>query len=309
MSVELDYSFESPEQTLAYHGKSFYWASKLMPSSCREDALKLYSFCRFVDDCVDEAPNEEQAKQNIKLVREDLKGRNTRYFALAHIIELIEKNKVSEPVVHQLINGVASDLNCPHIEHEKHLIEYCYGVASTVGIMMAQIMGVTDRRAFEFAIDMGIAMQLSNIARDVQEDALSQRIYIPKSWLPLSHKQINDPSHSELVFNQVVRLIELADSYYDSANLGLCYLPIQARTAIHVAMNVYRAIGHKILLLGQDEYFKHKRCFTTRTHKLYLTVESMVSIMLDKRLYSSSKGKSHNEKLHRHITELIDHAL
>ena len=156
------------------------------------------------------------------------------------------------PIQH-LLDGLLFDQGHVAIKSEDALIKYAYQVAGTVGLLMCPVLGCQKRHAFSFAVDMGIAMQLTNIARDVLEDAKMGRRYLPANWVgQLSASDIlacaNTPDSREAIQVKagIDRLLSLADAYYDSGRKGLVYLPPRAHIAIAVAANVYREIGQKL---------------------------------------------------------------
>ncbi len=152
-------------------------------------------------------------------------------------------------VVLELVRGLRSDCGVVAIADEAELLRYAYRVAGTVGVMVAPILGARSRRALPHAIDLGIAMQLTNIARDVRDDAALNRRYLPAAWVgELDAQALIDPSDRTraVVGAAVLRLLDLADRYYASAEAGLCHLPLGSRFAIAVAARCYRAIGGRL---------------------------------------------------------------
>lgn len=219
-------------------GKSFYWASKLLNKKHAENAAELYSVCRQVDDLVDEASSRTEARLKLSQFRDETL--KSDFFAQAGI---------DREAFIELTRGVESDLGLVRIEDEKELLHYCYQVAGTVGIMMCNVLGVKDPAAFPHAVDLGIAMQLTNICRDVADDSRLGRRYLPATLvgsaavedltLPLSDQR-------QQITTAITHLLELADFYYQSGRKGLIYLPFQARLGILIASELYRKIGVKL---------------------------------------------------------------
>jgi len=158
-----------------------------------------------------------------------------------------------------------------------HLMQYCYQVAGTVGLMMCKVLNTDHPEAEPFAIDLGMAMQLTNICRDVQADALVDRRYLPSALVNgLAPSELIQPSeeHKHLVKQAVATLLDLADDYYQSGEKGLSYLPFRARLAILVAARLYREIGQK-LRRQQCEYW-HQRIVVSKAKKFMLTLEVLL---------------------------------
>lgn len=240
-------------QVLKTKGRSFYIASRLMGQPYRKRATILYAFCRHLDDLVDEEPNKVIAKAKIEQLKTMLIRGNSTDSTVLRLIKLIKSIDVPMVVVNTLISGIESDLAMSQIQSEAELLQYAYQVAGTVGLMMSHVLDVKDKAALPFAIDLGIAMQLTNIARDVNADARLGRVYIPASWLHNSTPQsITNPSPSEIavLIQATQRILTLAESYYQSGKQGLCYLPLKSRFSITVAALIYSEIGHVIRRQG-----------------------------------------------------------
>ena len=162
-----------------------------------------------------------------------------------------QQNKIHNSIFIDLIEGFIIDQKKIRIQNQEELIKYSYHVAGTVGLMMAKIIGVKNKKAARSAIDLGIGMQLTNIARDVHEDAKMQRIYIPANWIPdislsdLSKKKSN-LNNDKIISDAILKLIGLSDKFYKNGFSGLKYIPFTTRLAIFVAANVYKGIGIKI---------------------------------------------------------------
>lgn len=234
---------------LRRHGKSFHFAGHLLPEDSLKDCARLYTFCRYVDDLADCSANTMAAREALSSVYEDIKrGRSSRPFVM-DFLRLAETHKIDTSIVLELIYGLEGDLDGVAVASWNDLIRYCFRAAGTVGIMMADILGAREREARFHAIDLGIAMQLTNIARDVQEDALAGRRYIPADLLPgLSCRQIASPDRptQSLLRKAVQTILDKAEDYYESGEAGLRYLPPRARVAILVAARVYRQIGKEL---------------------------------------------------------------
>ena len=250
----------SNDQTLAVlkvHGRSFYFASHLLSSNYRIRAARLYAFCRYVDDLVDEADDPELAYVTVNHLKTELLLGRSEHPQVESMIKLMREIDLPIEPLLALIDGVQSDLKTPCLQNEAELIQYAYKVAGTVGLMMCAVLDVKNPAALPFAIDLGVAMQLTNIARDVREDALLGRIYLPADWLGnLTTEEIKQPNlrQQQALKDATRRILLEADNYYESGLDGLVYLPIAARFGILAAAAVYREIGHMIARSGYQSW-------------------------------------------------------
>ena len=234
---------------LKKHGRSFYWASFFLAQKARNLAATLYAFCRWVDDAVDEADSQAEAFRNIEKLQRILATQGDSYPQFENLFTILGQYGLGMDPAEELIRGVKSDLQDVLVQNEEELLLYCYRVAGTVGLMMCPILGVREEPAMRYAIDLGIAMQLTNISRDVLEDAHRKRIYLPQSWMPGEvgpQDILHDPSVRNEIPKIVDRALKLAELHYHSAISGLVYIPWRARLAICVALSIYRQIGVKI---------------------------------------------------------------
>jgi len=243
---------------LAEGSKSFDFASRFLPADRRDDAAVVYTFCRTVDDIADEGSSPEEARISLGGLRAELTGQRPPRPLAAMLLEVAARRDFSaEPAIH-LIDGVLSDLDTVRIADDEDLIRYCYRVAGTVGLLMCGVLGVRARAASPFAVDLGIAMQLTNICRDVKEDAERGRVYLPLDRLAAQGIDADallggqpDRQGLRMVVDDLLRM---ADGYYGSAEAGMRFIPWRARFAILIASRVYRAIGVKLRRQGSDPW-------------------------------------------------------
>ena len=166
------------------------------------------------------------------------------------------------------------------IQNKEELIKYSYHVAGTVGLMMSKIIGVKHEKAAQSAIDLGIAMQLTNIARDVYEDSKMKRIYIPANWIPnISLKNLNSFNDislekDERISNAILKLISLSEKFYENGFAGLKYIPLSTRLGIYIAANVYKGIGTKIK--SNKKKYIRERVYLNSLEKILITVKSIL---------------------------------
>jgi len=240
----------------AAKARTFHLASRALPRSQREDAALIYAFCRTVDDAVDEVPDPVEAARRLGRIRSDLLRSRSTDPLVGAFREVMERRGAPLRPALELIDGVAADLGQVRVADEAELVRYCYGVASTVGLLMCPVLEVRSRAALAHAIDLGIAMQLTNIARDVAEDAGRGRVYLPRTWLrdagTTPEAMLDGSAIPVAVARAVERTLDLADRYYASGDAGLRAIPLRSRLAILVASRVYRGIGEKLRRGGCD---------------------------------------------------------
>jgi len=251
--------------TLSSHARSFKWAAFFLPPDRRDDAALLYTLCRLIDDMADEAPNVETARAQLGALRNLLEGGESQGLVEAETVAVVQafnemalRRGVDVSGVFELIEGVESDLGNVAFKDDVELLRYCYRVAGVVGLLMCPILGVTDSNAKAHAIDLGVGMQLTNICRDVSEDAVRRRVYLPSDRLErhgvTSQEILDGTANVEGVSAVVSELLEMAERYYESAGLGMDYIPARSRLAILVASRLYRGIGVKLLQRGGNPF-------------------------------------------------------
>ena len=254
------------------HGSlSFHTASRLLPAWVRDPALALYAFCRLADDEVDLGDDETAA---VLMLQERLelayagKPRNApcdRAFAA-----MIEEHEMPRALPEALLEGLAWDALGKEYQTLSGVYAYSARVAAAVGAMMTVLMGVRDANALARACDLGVAMQLTNIARDVGEDARMGRIYLPRNWLVEfgidPEAWLADPLPTPEICRLTRRLLHDAERLYLRAESGIASLPLSARPGIMAARLVYAGIGAQIRANGFDSI--SRRAVTTKTQKL-----------------------------------------
>lgn len=248
--------------SLKQNGKTFWFASLFLPKQMATDAAILYSFCRDLDDVADQATTavaSRKAIRHLEQIRKDLSAGQSQDPLLAEIFQLASRTALDLRAAVCLLDTLLEDANgSAEILDEASLIRYCYGAAGTVGLMMCAILGVDSPKAKIQAIDLGIAMQLTNIARDVIEDAILGRRYVPAPWVGnFTPKQISDgyKEDSKMLATLaagIERVLALADIFYAAAVPGFDAIPAQARNGIRIAAAVYREIGVGLRHRGCD---------------------------------------------------------
>ena len=294
---------ESAAEILRKNGRSFNFARAFLTEIQGQRAARLYAFCRYVDDVADDATDPRKAKEVLDQVKSELAGLHPASPRIADFLDLVREANINLDAAIALIDGVASDLETVAFETVSDLLRYAYKVAGTVGLMMCCVLDVDDPLAAPFAIDLGIAMQLTNIARDIQEDAENGRRYVPGAWLyGASAADIADPDDSLKPDLQASaeRLIKLAELYYESAYDGFGFLPARSRLAILIAARVYRQIGVK--LERKDFAVWRGRTVVSTAEKIAVVSAAMTAYLTQRRLHHRS-GR-HNADLHGPLSGL-----
>ena len=243
--------------SLKRNGKTFWLGSLFLPKEMAAEAATLYAFCRRMDDLADQQGGFEAADR-LQRVREDLHAGNSEEPVVLGLIQLAERRGLDLAAAQCLLNTLLRDA-AGHlcIEDETELLEYCYGAAGTVGLMMSAVLQTSGSGAMVQAIDLGIAMQLTNIARDVRQDALMGRRYLPALWVRrMEPEQIGAATlgtesalHIKLA---IEKILALADVFYASGARGFSAIPSAARNGIRIAAAVYRHIGVELRMHGCD---------------------------------------------------------
>lgn len=240
-------------EILRANSATFDYASMFLSSPYRERIRRLYAFCRHVDDLADKSNSVEAALLALNKLETELALGQSSDRTVSSFVALCSEAGIEPALPWTLINGAKSDLEPVAVENSGELIRYAYQVAGVVGLMMCRALDINDRRAEPHAIDLGIAMQLTNIARDVAEDARLNRRYIPGPWVQgASCHDLANPDNSlrPIVRSSILRLLKLADQYYQSGWQGLRFIPLKTRTAIAIAGRLYREIGQQIRAEG-----------------------------------------------------------
>ena len=248
---------------LKLHAKSFYWASFFLSKDKYAKCSALYNFCRTLDDIADRSDKLEIKKINFFKFKNDFINKNFDNLTIKLMYRVIESEGISEKVVFDLFDGVETDLNTNvKINSKKELLVYSYRVAGTVGLMMSKILKVKNKESLKGAIDLGIAMQLTNIARDVVEDKNRNREYI------------------EFNFSSIKEAINNAELFYKKSFFAIGSIPIRSRFSVIVARRVYKKIGDYILNQKNIEnYNKAGKIYVPMSAKIIETILSIVDFL------------------------------
>jgi 15-cis-phytoene synthase len=262
---------------LKRHGKTFAWAAHLIPRRDADRLARLYAICRRLDDLADLDGGADARGRLLDLRAEPWRSSSADPMA-RELATMVADMGLKQVPMQQLLGGLISDLGHQIIADEADLISYAYLVAGTVGLMVCDVLDVRAPTARKAAITLGIAMQMTNIARDVHEDAVAGRKYVPASWWDAAPDDIVDPSPDMRRTGAiaVLRLLDLADSYYDRASCGFAFLPLSSRIGLAVAARVYRGIGAELRRRGGAFY--QGRVYVPRWRKAVLTVAAIGSL-------------------------------
>lgn len=291
------------EEILAKKGKTFHWAKRLLNPKHGERATRLYAFCRYLDDLADEAPSKEQARVQLMEVSRALQTGQTNDPVIADALQLMSDCRIEPRIPQELINGLLTDLDEVELKTVDELLRYCYRVAGTVGLMMSDVLDVADPSASAFAIDLGIGMQLTNICRDIKEDAQMGRRYLPSEIIgKVTMEDLINPSEVQQgrLRVGVEYLLNLADEYYLSGESGLPFLPLRARHGILIAAKVYRAIGLK--LQERNLNYWEERAVITKARKVRITLAALAGSFAGAGFWR--KPLQHRAELHRALKGL-----
>ncbi|WP_232229473.1 phytoene/squalene synthase family protein [Marichromatium purpuratum] len=241
--------------------RSFYAASFLLPQRFREPATALYAFCRIADDAIDCAPDEPGAQARaLAELRERLDlvydGRPFDDPADRTLSDVVLRYGISKTLLEALLEGFEWDADGRRFEDISGVYDYSARVAGTVGAMMATLMGARSPELVARACDLGVAMQLTNICRDVGEDARNGRIYLPLSWMREAGLEpdewLKDPVFNDALASVINRMLRLADELYERADAGIGGLSFGCRAGINAARYLYAEIGRQVERQGLD---------------------------------------------------------
>ncbi len=291
------------DAVLEEKGRSFHWARHLLGKKHAARATRLYAFCRHLDDLADEAGSKERARASLDTARRDITTGTSSDPVIRDGLTLMRECGIDDALVLELISGALSDLDDVRMRDEAALLRYCYQVAGTVGLMMCRVLDVDDPRAFPHAVDLGIAMQLTNICRDVAADAAMGRRYLPATLIgDLQAMDLVDPAFDrrDTIREGILSLLTLADDYYRSGEAGLSYLPLQARAGILVASRVYHGIGEELRSCGGDCW--SRRAEVSSLRKALLSTVALAGKAHDKSFWIT--GSAHKRYLHSCLTGL-----
>ena len=273
--------------SLAHHSKTFHAASLLLPPAVRAPATVLYGFCRLADDTVDVEGGRRLALTQLRRRLDRVfEGRPQPVAADRALAAVVAQFGIPRALLDLLLEGLAWDVDGRRYETLEDLHAYAARVAGSVGAMMSLLMGVRDAAALARACDLGVAMQLSNIARDVGEDARMGRLYLPQQWLREAgitpEAWLAQPAYSPPLADVVQRLLDAADALYARAAAGVACLPLGCRPGINAARLLYAAVGHEVARADCDSVTR--RAVVPGSRKGWLLARAALSLRPSRRL-------------------------
>ena len=259
----------SNNNLLSIHAKSFDWAGFFLPKKTYLNCSALYDFCRTVDNIADNDDELDIKKNNLLDFKNNFNNKDYNNTIIKNMWSLIDNFGISTKIINDLFDGVESDLKeRVQLNSKKDLFIYSYRVAGTVGLMMAKILNVQKQNALKSAIDLGIAMQLTNISRDVVEDSKKNRIYISAN------------------FESIKETLKIADLFYESSFSSIKEIPFSFRFSILVARRLYKQIGKNILKKENIENYNDSgKIYVTSIGKIiqtFLSIYDLIKLSLVK---------------------------
>ena len=253
----------SGQNYLSIYAKSFNWAGFFLPKKTYKKCSSLYDFCRVMDNIADDENSIEFKKEKFKNFEKDFNQKNFDDPIIKNMWKLIDEFNISLNIVQDLFDGIKSDIKEKvKFNSKQELLIYSYRVAGTVGLMMAKILKVSKKSSLMSAIDLGIAMQLTNISRDVIEDLNKNRSYINES------------------FDDIKSTLKLSEKFYENSFYSIKEIPFGFRFSILVARRVYRKIGYKILKQKNFNNYKESgKIYVSNFEKIIQTLLSILDLI------------------------------
>jgi 15-cis-phytoene synthase len=287
------------QAVMDHHAKSFSWAARFLSASARKDAALLYAFARTADDLADEehlGSWQERSDALQTLRKQALQLEQLTPSLAGQTGNMLRGHGVPDAVLAMLMDSLQADAGPRQIESTQDLLKFAYGVAGTVGQMMRPLLGAPSK-ADAYAIALGVGMQLTNIARDVVEDAHRGRCYVPAQW-GVSMQILSAPQDAmqrSQAFAVLRRLLALADDFYAFAHAGISVIPRHNRRAIRIASALYQGIGHKILRQGEEHYWDGRTSLSSY-EKIRLLSHTLLLPTLPRRV--TARDVWHNDLSH-----------
>ena len=271
----------SNKSYLSVYARSFSWAGFFLPKKTFKKCSALYDFCRVADNIADDDEKIENKEIKFNQFENDFNQKNFDNPIIKNMWDLIDEFNISLKIVHDLLIGIKSDIKeSVKLNSRKDLLIYSYRVAGTVGLMMAKILRVSKKSSLKSAIDLGIAMQLTNISRDVIEDFKNNRSYIDKN------------------FDEISSTVNLAETFYENSFYSIKDIPISFRFSILVARRVYRKIGHKILnKKNLNNYQNSGKIYVSNAEKVLETFLSIIDFIKLSFVYKKDEQIKHDHNL------------
>lgn len=274
-----------PQAIMDTHAKSFAWAARFLSSDARVQAANLYAFARLMDDLVDEPALGDLSQRLFQFEshQQQVLGLSQETGRSAEVGKMLQSLQVDRLVIQSFLDALKADAQPRHLQSLPEVLSFAYGVAGTVGQMMRPILGAHPD-ADRHAVALGMAMQLTNIARDVLEDAARGRCYLPAQWLPSDWKLVRllqgCPVTRGHAFAAVKRLLAEAEPLYALGAQGFAAIPVKNRRAVKIACELYRDIGRKITGMPETTYWG-QRTQLGASRKLRLLLQVLIGMDRD----------------------------
>ena len=271
----------SDKSYLSIYAKSFSWAGYFLPKETFKKCSALYDFCRIADNIADDNDKIENKTKKFNKFENDFNQKNFDNPIIKNMWDLVEEFNISSKIVQDLLIGIKSDIkDLVRLDSKKDLLIYSYRVAGTVGLMMAKILKVNKKSSLKSAIDLGIAMQLTNISRDVIEDSKNNRFYINEN------------------FEEISATIKLADTFYKNSFYSIKNIPMSFRFSILVARRIYRKIGYNILNKNNLKNYKNSgKIYVSNAEKILETFLSIFDLINLSFSYKKENQIQHDHSL------------
>lgn len=292
-----DQVIDHSTQAINVGSKSFAAAAKLFDERTRQSSVMLYAWCRHCDDVIDgqvlghgqvegdRSIGEARLAELVELTERAYAGEPMSDPAFAAFQQVVQRHQIPSRYPMEHLAGFRMDVQDYRYETLDDTLLYCYRVAGVVGLMMAKVMGAEAESTLDRACDLGVAFQLTNIARDIVEDAAIGRVYLPHEWLSeagIPRDEVALSAHRDALAPLAARLVDLAEPYYQSAMQGLRDLPLRSAWSIATAHGVYRRIGLDVKARGATAW--DARVSTSRAQKLQFLLSGGVRALASRRM-------------------------
>jgi phytoene synthase len=299
-------------QVIQAGSSSFAAAARLFDAHTRRSTVMLYAWCRHCDDVIDgqhlgHGQREGSRADSLRcldeleaLTRLACAGQPCGHVVFDGLAEVVRRHGIPSALLLEHLDGFRMDVENRRYQTLADTLLYCYRVAGVVGLMMARVMGARDPAVLDRACDLGLAFQLTNIARDIVEDAAIGRIYVPLQWLHaagIEPQELADPRHRAALAGVAARIVAAADPYYASARAGIAALPVRSAWSVATARGVYREIGRKVYLRGAQAWDTRAR--TSGAEKAWFVARGMAVALAARALPAPSRAEELWQRPHQ----------
>lgn len=288
-----------PEADFKRKSRTFSLAAMLFAAEDRQAIARLYAFCRALDDYADTTQTGDRKQLQRVLDNLSCELRDNTHPVARDFLLLARERELPLSAALALARALCEDCGPRRIESESELIRFAFGVAGTVGLLICPVLRINKLGALPFAVDLGIAFQLTNIARDVAEDASRGRFYLPSRWVsPMEIEKASKGENEAIVKvdRAVKKILDLAEKFYASALRGMFFIPARNRRAIFIATILYREIGHKSSRQGAGAW--RKRMIVSPAEKGFALLQSIpLYRRLNRDVWMCAEPPTHDPRL------------